>query len=340
MSVDRSMRNVFAAFLLIAALFVAMNWVVTSAPFTDWWLPLVLLIVGAALALVPHFEFTHPEEPEPVPEPEHPALSLSEPETRTYHVVPQPRLHTMTIRPDPDTEQYTITIPEDDVLPFIEGSPEAASTEVVAEGPSQQLPVDRTPDVGEAAPDLKFTARTEYAEPESAVAAKEPPAAPPPADGVTEPQRTEPAKEVIAGQTAAPEQPYEAEKIGAITPERAERVVTDSASPQEMPAVTEPAAPRVADGLSGAGTVGAADDLTKLNGIGAKSAAALKAAGIDSYQKLANSSDDQIRAALSSGGVRLVGDVTTWTHQAGYAARGDWESLQRFNAERKSASGD
>ena len=49
MSVDRSLRSAFAAILLVAALFIAMNRIVASAPVADWFLPLALFIVGAAL---------------------------------------------------------------------------------------------------------------------------------------------------------------------------------------------------------------------------------------------------------------------------------------------------
>jgi predicted flap endonuclease-1-like 5' DNA nuclease len=82
------------------------------------------------------------------------------------------------------------------------------------------------------------------------------------------------------------------------------------------------------------------DDLTRINGIGKKSAEALKAAGIDTFQKLAATTEDTIRAAFSDAGVRLVGDVDTWAQQAAYAARGDWDGLGSFVAERRAASED
>ncbi len=237
MSVDRSTRNVVAAFFLIAALFLAINKVVESAALPDWWLPILLFVIGAALALVPNWSFARGQvEPEPEPGKVAPpsAPALPTPEIRTYHVTAQqvPRLQTMTIRPDPESAEYTVvnitedTPNEEAVLPFTE-------TEVV------------TPTGTEASPEV------------SAEAVKE-----------------------------------------------------------------------------------AGDDLTRLNGIGPKSSAALIAAGIDSYQKLADSSDEAIRDALLTAKVRLVGDVVTWSQQAAYAAKGDWEGLRNFNEERKSANGD
>jgi len=183
--------------------------------------------------------------------------------------------------------------------------------------------------------------RTEATEPDEveAVATREAPVAPAPDDSVTSTPRSEPDKEIIAEKTAAPQQPYEADQIGTITPERVDQVMNGSPS-AESPLVGETASPAMtALERDGVGTVGSADDLSKLNGIGPKSAAALKAAGIDSFHKLANSSEDQIRAAVA--GVRLVGDVSTWARQASYAAQGDWAGLNEFNAsQRKPATGD
>ncbi|MBI1258407.1 MAG: hypothetical protein GC204_13130 [Chloroflexi bacterium] len=254
MSVDRSLRSTLAAILLVAALFIAMNRIVASAPVADWFLPLALLIVGAAL--VPNWNISRSRADD-----EEEDETLSGADVHTYRIEAQqvPRLQTMTIRPDPETSERVVTITEDtagDVLPFIE-------TEVV--------------------PDITPT----------------PPPTPPP---------------------AAPTMP----------------APSDAAEPESVMAETEaPVAPAPDD----SGTVGSPDNLTKINGVGPKSAAALKAAGIDSFNKLANSSEDQIRAALS--GVRLVGDVSTWAQQASYAAQGDWAGLNEFNAaQRKPATGD
>jgi predicted flap endonuclease-1-like 5' DNA nuclease len=111
---------------------------------------------------------------------------------------------------------------------------------------------------------------------------------------------------------------------------------TPAPNAPEEPSVASPETPAPAASSAGG------DALTRLSGIGQKSAAALAAAGIDTYQKLADSSEESIRAALSAGGVRLVGNVnhSLWSQQAAYAARGDWDGLAQFNAERKSTSED
>ena len=191
MTVPRATRS--RRFFLIAALFVAMNRVVASAPLTDWWLPLVLLILGLALVFAPGFDFRRGQ-------PDDTADRLAS-GVQVYQVAAQqaPRLQTMTIPPDSESAEYTTTV-----------------------------------------------------------------------------------------------------------------------------------APESAEG----------DDLTIIRGIGPKSAAALKAAGINSFHKLASSSDEAIHAALTSGSVRLIGDIDTWAHQAGYAARADWDGLRRYIDKHQAATGD
>jgi predicted flap endonuclease-1-like 5' DNA nuclease len=343
-----------------------MNQVVTSAPFLDWWLPLVLFLLGAGLAFTPPLRRGRRDEREEAA----PAASG----VQTYQMAARsaPRLppaasvESASVLPFGETaERGTLPISVDMATPVSPETPAPAAvaepvpvspetptpdvpsgvlTEVVEEGPSQRLPVDRTLNASSPAPELNHMAHTEYADPDAAVAKKEPPAALPPNESMTAPQRTTPEKDVIAEKTAAPQQPYEAEKVGAITPEQAGRIMddhADNAHDSDVPVVTEAASAGVtALERDGEGVVGSADDLTKLNGVGQKSAAALRAAGIDSFQKLANSSDDTIRAALNSAGVRLVGDVVTWSQQAAYAARGDWDGLKQFNAERRAANGD
>jgi predicted flap endonuclease-1-like 5' DNA nuclease len=56
MSGDHSVRSLISATLLVAALLVAMNRVAQAAAALDWWLPLVLLILGLALALSNWYE--------------------------------------------------------------------------------------------------------------------------------------------------------------------------------------------------------------------------------------------------------------------------------------------
>jgi F-type H+-transporting ATPase subunit gamma len=74
----------------------------------------------------------------------------------------------------------------------------------------------------------------------------------------------------------------------------------------------------------------AADDLTVIEGIGKKMAAALVAAGIDTFEKLANTTVDQVQQAVQAAGMRFAPSLPTWPKQAGYAARGDWDGLDQY----------
>ncbi len=394
MSGDRSTRNALAAVLLVAALFLAMNRVVSGAPLLDWWLPLVLAVLGGFFALAPRISWrSAPSAADDDAEPEEVSgeTLLIAPGAHDYEVasfaappvaavlpfgeaVDEAPVETVlpfgeTVDEAPPTPQETPVSPETPA-PLVEPEPEVevppmspetpapaaepeaepvpmspetptpeAPTEVLDEGPSQRLPVDRTVDTGEPAPELNFSARTEYANPDQAVASREPAPPPPPDDSDTATDHSEPEKLVVAEKTAAPQQPYEVEQVGEITPERAEQVMdeSDNAHNHEAPVVSEAASERIAaQEINGEGAVGSGDDLEKIDGIGPKIAAALRAAGIDSFQKLANTSADTLRDAVNTAGVRMVGEVDTWAQQAGYAARSDWEGFENFNRERKS----
>lgn len=72
------------------------------------------------------------------------------------------------------------------------------------------------------------------------------------------------------------------------------------------------------------------DDLTLIEGIGPKMRMALIQAGISTFEKLAATSEDDLRRAVEEAGMRLAPSIPTWAEQAEYAARGDWDGLQTF----------
>jgi predicted flap endonuclease-1-like 5' DNA nuclease len=86
------------------------------------------------------------------------------------------------------------------------------------------------------------------------------------------------------------------------------------------------------------------DDLTKLEGIGPKMSAALIAAGFDTYEKIANSDEAALRAAIEAAGMRLSPALPTWAQQARLAADGKWDELKALQhtigASGKEDSGD
>ncbi len=72
------------------------------------------------------------------------------------------------------------------------------------------------------------------------------------------------------------------------------------------------------------------DDLTVIEGIGRKMAAALNAAGIDTFAQLAQASEGELRAAIRAAGMRLAPTLATWAQQAAYAEHGDWDGLKAY----------
>ena len=132
-----------------------------------------------------------------------------------------------------------------------------------------------------------------------------------------------PAIEELGGEEAVADYEVEVEETvtaeEAASAEAADQVVSEA--PAEAPA--EAAAPAAAAAGVAVGP-GPADDLTQLAGIGPKSAAALTAAGISTYQALSESNEPQIRRALYASDMLPPANVSSWPGQAEYAAKGDW----------------
>ena len=80
----------------------------------------------------------------------------------------------------------------------------------------------------------------------------------------------------------------------------------------------------------------AVDDLKKVEGIGPKIAQLLNEAGITTFEALSNTEADKIREILLAAGSRYkMHDPTTWPNQAGLAAAGKWEELEKLQDELK-----
>ncbi len=67
----------------------------------------------------------------------------------------------------------------------------------------------------------------------------------------------------------------------------------------------------------------AGDDLKRIEGIGPKINDALLAAGINTFAQLAASSEDSLKAALESAGMRSHPSIGTWAEQSALLASGD-----------------
>ncbi|MGQ9851320.1 MAG: DUF4332 domain-containing protein [Aggregatilineaceae bacterium] len=113
-------------------------------------------------------------------------------------------------------------------------------------------------------------------------------------------------------------------------------VPIEAAPPGEAVAVAEAVPPAEtappAEPAAAAPSAEAADDLTLIEGIGPKSAAALREAGITTFAQLAAMTPEQLEQMLNERGVRLVGSTATWPEQARLAAAGDLTALQSQQA--------
>lgn len=75
------------------------------------------------------------------------------------------------------------------------------------------------------------------------------------------------------------------------------------------------------------------DDLTKIEGIGPKTSAALIAAGISSFETLSTSSMADIQKVLDKEANLSHLDPTTWAAQSKMASNEEWEALQKWQDE-------
>lgn len=77
-----------------------------------------------------------------------------------------------------------------------------------------------------------------------------------------------------------------------------------------------------------------ADNLTKILGLGPKSAEALKEKGISTFKKLSETSPEDIQKILSEASDRLAHiDPKTWPKQAELAAEGKFDELDKWQEE-------
>jgi small subunit ribosomal protein S2 len=102
-------------------------------------------------------------------------------------------------------------------------------------------------------------------------------------------------------------------------------VIEEVAEPVEEPVeeVVEPVAEAVEEASE-------PDDLTKVEGIGPMYASLLTDAGVSTYAQLASKSQTDIEKLIKDAGKRRPASVETWAEQAGYAAKGDWDGLQKL----------
>ncbi len=79
---------------------------------------------------------------------------------------------------------------------------------------------------------------------------------------------------------------------------------------------------------------GEKDDLTKIEGIGPKVAKVLSGAGITSFDSLAEADPVEVKSVLNDAGLQMM-SPEGWIEQAQFAAREDWDGLQKLQDELK-----
>ncbi len=110
----------------------------------------------------------------------------------------------------------------------------------------------------------------------------------------------------------------------------AEEPVVDTPAPVEETEAKAPAPKKQASSKKVKWQVKGQDNLKLVEGIGPKMEKALQAAGIDTFEKLSQSDEETIRAAIKAAGMRFAPSVPTWAEQASYAAKQDMDGLQAF----------
>ena len=82
------------------------------------------------------------------------------------------------------------------------------------------------------------------------------------------------------------------------------------------------------------GSLPAPNDLTRIEGIGPKVAAVLRANGITQFRQLAAFKPPALKQILVASGNR-ISDPATWPEQAALAAKGNWDGLKALQSSLK-----
>ena len=162
-----------------------------------------------------------------------------------------------------------------------------------------------------------------------AAPAAEAPSAPAPASSEAAPAPATPAAEASSAPAApAPEHTkpvkrWEPKKpAGDAAPAEAQGLVSSAPTAEAAPAA-EPAPVASAVAIPAAADGAQPDDLKRIEGIGPKIDAALKAVGLISFAQLEHTPVDTLRGILEKAELPAQASVVTWGEQAGFLVRGD-----------------
>jgi len=127
---------------------------------------------------------------------------------------------------------------------------------------------------------------------------------------------------------------FQVENCVIVVPAGEEAAVAVAAPKEKAPKAK--AAPAVKEAKAAKKEKPAADDLTKIEGVGKKIAELLSAEEIISFQDLAKSTPKKIRTILDAAGSKYkMHDPATWPKQAKLAAAGKWDELRQLQSELK-----
>ncbi|MCU0449722.1 MAG: DUF4332 domain-containing protein [Bernardetiaceae bacterium] len=134
-------------------------------------------------------------------------------------------------------------------------------------------------------------------------------------------------KYFIGHPTGDPELPFGKDAQEAQTLATLE-IIAETSHEEEAPAAKAKAKPKKT-----AKAASAADDLTKVEGIGPKINGLLNEAGISTFAQLAKADPAELKKILEAAGPRYrMHDPATWPTQSAMAAAGQWDQLKAWQA--------
>lgn len=325
---DRSTRNLSLITLIVIVIFLALNYVASSAPLGDWSPVVILLLIALAIWGYDRLSSRGVDDSEAVDteiEPvtyERPILASVTPGAAYQQAEPNPAA-------PPEPILSAAAAPVADVL--IAAPPRTTAavphTELLTATPTEPAVPPPAPVAEQhppAAAPQATTIEEKSAPPPSAPAPEtDPEQAAHAPNGVSLPSvpvedaSGRPATLSKPTEGAAPEPKTSKRGKGskAVEPDVSATPLANDAPASTLPINADPAKP---------------DDLKVIEGIGPKMEKALHSAGITTFAQLSGASEADINAAIVAAGMRFAPSVPTWAEQASYAANGDFVGLETY----------
>ena len=353
---DKSVRSLLSITLIVAALFVAMDRIVQNAPLVDWWLPAALLLVAILMYVWDSSaaRATNDADTESLVEPDQSSLDGY----RQAVTAPAPLA---------SIEPKILSQAESDHADIVQAYSEIRDTDVRSDGMASAATTDTqeahaVKDMVENIMDVGAMGTYEEVDeiaggPVDSRSQDHPRTSPPKAEPlVTTPSAvSKPAPAPAPKSRKSSKKDSSADGSEAVTGTQARSDEMASAATMDSPEARETETgivenimetgatgkPEEVDEIGGGpmpslskdkAVAAQPDDLTVIEGIGMKMAAALRAAGIDTFSRLSTTSEEDLRTAIAAAGMRFAPSVPTWPQQAVLAAKGDWDALKTYQA--------